>query len=284
MMKTGLVLEGGAMRGMFTTGVIDVLMENEIWFDGAIGVSAGATFGCNYKSKQIGRPLRYCKRFAKDPRFCSFTSLFLTGDIFGVKFCYEDIPDRLDPIDHNTYEENPMPFYVVATECVTGKPVYVNLKSCRGESIKWMQASASMPMVSKTVKIGDKEYLDGGISDSIPLRFMEDEGYTKNVVVRTQPVDYVKKPAAGMGFAKVSLRKYPGMIRALERRHRMYNKEVAYINEAEKNGSAFVIAPPEELPVGRIEHDPEKLQAAYDIGRKVMTEKLEALKAFLNRA
>ena len=146
MEKIGLVLEGGAMRGMFSAGVTDVLMENKIEFDGAIGVSAGATFGCNFKSKQPGRAIRYNKRFCKDWRYSSFKSLIKTGDYYGADFCYNELPNKLDIYDVKTYRENPMPFYIVASDCNTGKPVYKELKKCDADELTWMRASASMPL------------------------------------------------------------------------------------------------------------------------------------------
>ncbi|MFR2189268.1 MAG: patatin family protein, partial [Blautia sp.] len=186
-MKTGLIMEGGAMRGMFTAGVIDVLMEAGVCFDGAIGVSAGAVFGCNYKSRQIGRVIRYNKAYCQDPRYVSFRSLLRTGDIYGEEFCYHELPDRLDPFDVKTYEENPMDFYVVCTDVETGKPVYHNCLKGDAEDIQWMRASASMPALSRFVNLDGHMLSDGGTADSIPVRFFESIGYERNVVILTQP-------------------------------------------------------------------------------------------------
>ena len=166
----GLVLEGGALRGLFTAGVLDVFMSNGIAFDGAIGVSAGACFGCNFKSGQIGRVIRYNRRFAKDPRYCSWSSLIRTGDLFNADFCYRELPMALDVFDAAAYAANPMAFYVVVTDCATGKPVYRRLDTADREAFEWIRASASMPLVSRPVRIGAGEYLDGGLSDGIPLR------------------------------------------------------------------------------------------------------------------
>ena len=143
-MKSALIMEGGAMRGLFTCGVIDVLMEREIEFDAAAGISAGAVFGCNFKSRQIGRPYRYNIRYCRDPRYCSFRSLLLTGDLYGADFCYRELPDELDPFDYRTYRENPMPFYVGATDIQTGEIVYRDCKTGTGTDLQWLQASASM--------------------------------------------------------------------------------------------------------------------------------------------
>ena len=170
-MSYGLVLEGGAMRGMFTSGVLDIFLENGIEFGGTVGVSAGATFGCNYKSRQIGRSIRYNKRFSKDWRYRSLRSLIATGDMYGAKFCYDTLPKELDPLDFKTYASNPMEFYIVASDADTGKPVYKKLETCDDADLTWMRASASMPLVSKPVKIDGYTLLDGGMTDSIPLKF-----------------------------------------------------------------------------------------------------------------
>ncbi len=266
-MKCGLVLEGGAMRGMFTAGVIDVLMENDIKFNGMVGVSAGACFGCNYKSNQPRRVIRYNTRFCKDKRYCSFQSLVKTGDIFGAEFCYHEIPEKLDVFDNQTFNNSPMEFYVVCTDVLTGKPVYHKLTKINYNELEWMRASASMPMVSRIVEVDGRKMLDGGISDSIPLRFMEKNGYDKNVVVLTQPRDFVKQPSKTAKTMSPVLRKYPNLIDAMKKRHHMYNSELKYIRHSEDSGKAFVIAPPEKLPIGHIEHNPDVLREVYRIGR-----------------
>ena len=280
---TGLVLEGGAMRGLFTVGVLDVMMENGIETDGAIGVSAGAVFGCNYKSRQPGRALRYNKRFCRDWRYCSMRSLFLTGDLYGAKFCYETLPQELDLFDYEAYAENPLPFYVVCTDADTGEAVYHRSDRSDGVEMDWFRASASMPMVSRAVKIGEQKLLDGGIADSIPIRYFESIGYERNIVILTQPEGYVKRPMRGRGAMRVLLRKYPQMLRALERRHEVYNETIAYIRRLEEEGRALVIRPAQPLPVGRVERDPQKLQQTYDAGRAVAEKRLAEIKAFLSR-
>ena len=280
-MKYGIVLEGGAMRGLFTAGVLDVFMENGISFDGAVGVSAGACFGCNLKSGQIGRSIRYNLRFAKDKRYCSVKSLVTTGDMFGAEFCYHTIPYKLDPFDGETFSKSPMEFWVVATDVTTGKAVYHKMNTASYDELEWVRASASLPLVAHIVEVGGRKMMDGGIADSIPLRFMESVGYRKNVVILTQPRDYVKKPVKSMPMLKAGYSKYPNLIKACGERHRMYNKELRYIRRAEELGSALVIAPPEKLPIGHIEHDTDVLQEVYRIGRKAAMDKLEEVKVFL---
>lgn len=279
-MKRGLVLEGGAMRGLFTAGVLDVLMEEKMEFDGVIGVSAGACFGCNFKSRQIGRTLRYNKRFCKDKRYCSLWSLLTTGDLYGVDFCYRKLPEELDVFDNDTYDENPMDFFVVASDIETGKAVYQACNKSGEDLLMWIRASASMPLVSRIVEIGGRKLLDGGICDSIPLAEMERRGYEKNLVVVTRPADYRKKPNGLMPLIHRAFKDYPNMIRAMEERHLMYNRQIEEIAKKEAAGEILVIRPSEKLPVGRTEKNPDRLQAAYEMGRKAAEEKLSEIKDY----
>lgn len=280
-MKTGLVMEGGAMRGMFTCGVIDVLMENNIEFDGAVGVSAGAVLGCNYKSKQIGRGVRYSKKYCNDYRYGSFKSYRKTGNVYDVDFCYYKLPDELDVFDRETFKNNPMEFYVTATDVVTGKPVYHKCTDGCKDDVEWFRASASMPLVSNIVEIEDKKLLDGGIADSIPLKFMEENGYEKNVVILTQPADYIKTKNKFLLWAKLKLRKYPEMIKAMADRHFRYNDTTKYIREQEEKGYTFVIRPPKALEIGSIEDNPNELERVYRIGRETGEKYLNKIKEFL---
>ena len=280
-MKIGLVMEGGAMRGLFTAGVIDVLMENQITFDGAIGVSAGAAFGCNFKSRQIGRVIRYNTKYCRDPRYGSFRSLLKTGDIYSKEFAYGELPNVLDPFDTKAFSENPMEFYVVATNIETGLPVYHKCETGTGEDMDWIQASASMPLVSRPVEIGGKLLLDGGMSDSVPLAYFQSIGYQKNVVILTRPEDYRKKKNKLMPVIRVRMHQYPNMIETLAYRHIMYNDEIAYIRKQKELGNTFIIEPREALHIGPVEHNPKELLRVYETGRKTAMEQLPALQAFL---
>lgn len=281
MKKTGLVLEGGAMRGMFTCGVTDVLMEHGVRFDGAIGVSAGAVFGCNYKSHQPGRALRYNKRFCGDPRYGSFRALLRTGDLYDAQLCYKEIPERLDPFDTEAYQKDPMEFYVVCTNVETGRPVYHRCMDGTGEDILWMRASASMPLVSNVVEVGGYKLLDGGIADSIPIRYFQRQGYNRCVVVLTQPLEYRKEKNKLLPVARAVLRDYPRMVSAMAGRHFRYNAATRYVREAELAGRLFVIRPPEPLRVGSAEKDPEQLDRVYQVGRTAARECLPRLLAYL---
>ena len=279
--KIGLVLEGGAMRGMFTSGVLDVFMENGINVDGAIGVSAGATFGCNYKSGQIGRAIRYNKRFCKDWRYCSLRSLIKTGDMYGAEFCYEVLPNQLDILDTAAYKANPMPFYCVTSDCQTGKPIYKELKTCDKNDLIWMRASASMPLVSKVVEIDGYKMLDGGMTDSIPLKYFESIGYEKNIVILTQPRDYKKSKNKMMFLVKMALKKYPEIVKAMKNRHIVYNKQKQYALEEERKGNALIICPEKSLGISRTEKKPDELQRVYELGRLTAQNRLEEIKKFI---
>ena len=267
-MKRGLVLEGGAMRGLFTAGVLDVLMERGVKFDGLVGVSAGACFGCNYKSGQAGRVIRYNKRFARDPRYCSWKSLFTTGDLFGAEFCYRELPMELDVFDAAAFEASPMEFHVVATDCATGKAVYRRLDKADEAAFRWIQASASMPLVSRPVAIDGGLYLDGGLSDGIPLRYFESLGYERNLVITTRPRGYRKFPKKRMCLIGPFLRRHPAVYAALRNRHVWYNEALEYVDSRVAAGAAVLVAPEEPLPISRVCHDPDVMQRVYDIGRR----------------
>lgn len=279
-MKKGLVLEGGAMRGLFTSGILDVMMEAGIEPDGLIGVSAGAAFGCNYKSRQPGRAIRYNKRYARDKRYCSWQSWLKTGDLYNAEFGYHVIPKIYDVFDDKAFEQNPMEFYAVCTDVETGLPVYKKLEESTHLTYDWIRASASMPLASKVVELEGMKVLDGGVADSIPLQFFESIGYDRNVVILTQPEGYVKEHNRLMLLMRIALRKYPKMIEALDQRHIMYNRQLDYVRQAELEGRCIVIRPDDKLPIGHISHDPEEMQRVYEQGRDMGFRNIERLKEF----
>ena len=279
-MKKGLVLEGGAMRGLYTAGIIDVMMEAGVEPDGIIGVSAGAAFGCNYKSRQIGRAIRYNMRFAKDPRYSGVRSLLTTGDYFNAQFGYHIVPKQYDIFDDDAFENNPMEFVVVCTDVLTGKPVYRSLTQANYDTYEWIRASASMPLASKVVELEGMKLLDGGVADSIPLEHFEKMGYERNVVILTQPDGYQKEHNRLMPLMRVALRKYPEMIKAMDTRHLMYNRELEYVRQAEKEGRCLVIRPEEKIPIGHISHDPDQMRLVYDMGRELGKKRIHEIKAY----
>ena len=281
MAKTGLVLEGGGMRGLFTAGILDVLMENNVTFDGVVGVSAGATFGCNFISHQIGRTLRYNMSQRKNPKYMGIRSLIKTGDYVGGEYAYHVLPTKLDVFDFEAFEKNPTEFHVVTTNVRTGEAIYHRIDKVDYTGMEWIRASASMPIISRPVAIGDYEMLDGGIADSIPLRYFESEGFKRNIVILTQPKGFKKKLTKLMPVFKATMRKYPAIIEGMSKRHLMYNRELDYISQQQMAGKCLVICPSDTLPIGRTSLNAKKMQHVYDMGRKAGEENLEAIRKFI---
>ena len=282
-MKKGLVLEGGGLRALFSAGVTDVMMENNIQFDGLIGVSAGATFGCNYKSGQIGRALRYNITFKDDPRYMSWRSFWKTGDLVGAEFSYHILPAELDIFDNEAFRQNPMEFHIVCTDAETGEPVYKLLDDMDSEGLDWIRASASMPIVSRPVPLQGRKLLDGGIVNSIPLKHFQELGYERNIVVLTQPKGFFKKRTKLMPLFHLTMRKYPAIIKAMGRRHLMYNEQLRYLAEEEKKGNILLIYPEDTLPIGRTELNEQKMRKVYQMGRKCAEDNLKRIKEFLTK-
>lgn len=269
------------MRGLFTAGVMDVMMEQGIRFDGIVGVSAGATFGCNYKSHQIGRVLRYNVRFKDDPRYMGLRSLFLTGDLVAAEFSYHTLPMELDVFDCEAFDRDPTEFHVVCTDVLTGEPVYHRIDKADDEALEWIRASASMPLVSRPVPLDGRLLLDGGISDSIPLRYFQHQGFDRNVVILTQPKGFYKRKTKLMPLFHLFMRRYPAIVQAMARRHLMYNEELAYLEEQERKGNILLIYPQDTLPIGRTEQDEAKMRHVYAMGRQTGETMLPLVQTFL---
>lgn len=282
-MKKGLVLEGGAMRGLFSAGVMDVMMEHQLLPDGIVGVSAGACFGCNMKSGQKGRAIRYNKAFAKDSRYCGLRSLIKSGDIFNAEFAYHVVPNKYDIFDSAAFEASPIQYYVVCTDIVTGEPVYKLCDKGGDWLFEWIRASASMPIVSNIVNIEGYKLLDGGMTDSIPLEFFERNGYDANVVVLTQPDGYVKKRSPIVPIMKMKYGGYPRLVDVMANRHVMYNNQLDYVSKAEAEGRCVVIRPEESLSIGHISHNPEDMEHVYQAGRRAGESKIDAIKQLWQR-
>lgn len=263
-MKTGLVLEGGAMKGMHTSGVLDVFLDNDISFDGAIGVSAGALFGVNFVSKQRGRAIRYNSKYCADKHYMGLYSFLTTGNVVNTEFAYYTVPQKLDIFDDETYRKG-IPFYIVVTNVETGQAEYPRLYSVLSE-METLRASGAMPFLSKPIKLGENYYLDGGVADSIPFEKFREMGYEKLVVVLTKDKDYVKGPMPKKLVEAFYSKEYPEFAKTLINRHEMYNEQTRKLKELEKSGDAFVIRPSKPLTLSRIEKDPKKLWEAYELG------------------
>lgn len=278
-MKVGLVLEGGGLRGIFTAGVLDVLLDENIHIDGAIGVSAGALFGINFPSKQKGRALRYNKKYAKDKRYMGIHSLLTTGNIVNRDFAYYELPTTLDPFDQKAFEQSGMDFWVTVTNVETGEPEYIKITNAF-EQMEAFRATSSMPIVSKIVEIEGKKYLDGGVSDSIPVQKFIEMGYDKIIVVLTRPLEYRKKPSS-MCLFKLFYRKYPKLVERWANRYSEYNQAVEQVIQLNEKQQIFVIRPSKTLKIGRLEKDVNKIQAMYDLGVEDVKNALVRLKSYL---
>lgn len=276
---TGLVLEGGGVRGIYTAGVLDVFMEQGISFDGVLGVSAGAIHGCSYVSGQRGRGIHYYKKYCKDKRFMSYANVLIHGELVDTQFCYHDLPEKLDPYDYDAFLQSGTKFYAGCSNLESGEAEYIQITDMK-EQVDVLRASASLPYISHIVEYDGKKLMDGGCTDSIPLRAMLKMGYKKNVVVLTRHDGYVKKPAH-VGPAKVLYRKYPKFVAAMKNRHRTYNKTLRFIRKMEREGRVFVIRPSQVMTISRTCNDPDKIQQAYDLGRADALKQMDGLKEFL---
>ena len=264
--KTALVLEGGAMRGMYTAGVLDVFMDNNIKFDAVIGVSAGALFGVNLLSGQRGRVIRYNKIFNSNKNYLGIRPLLKTGNIVSTEYAYDLVPRKLDPFDDEAFMKSGIPFYAVVTNIRTGEPEYIQIKSVF-KQMDVLRASGSMPVVSNPVRLGHGLYLDGAVTDSIPYEKMLEMGYDKVVVVLTKPADYVKKPMPGY-MTSLYKKNYPKFEEKFRNRHIMYNGQIERLKELEKEGTAYVVRPSEHIQISKIEKNPDKLESLYQLGIK----------------
>ncbi|HDX1191740.1 TPA: patatin family protein [Pasteurella multocida] len=280
-MKVGLVLEGGGMRAMFTAGVLDVFLTENVQVDGIVAVSAGVLFGVNYPAKQYGRALRYNKKYLNDKRYMGWHSLLTTGNIVNKDFAFYELPFSLDPFDAETFRQSKIDFYATLTNVQTGEAEYVKLDDVFNE-MEVLRATSAMPFVSKMVEINGQYYLDGGIADSIPLKKCQALGYDKIIVVLTRPLEYRKKPTPSWIF-NLFYRDYPHLVEKLKTRYQNYNDTVEEIIRLNNNKDIFVIRPSITLPISRIEKDVEKVQAMYDLGITDAKREMAALKAFLSR-
>ena len=282
MYNASLILEGGGMRGTYTAGILDYFMEKGLDFSSLYGVSAGALNGANYMSGQLNRSARVMINYIDDERYAGKHYLLKTGDYFNLDFVYNTIPNELDPVDHEAFRNNPTKFFAVVSNVETGKPEYFQIEDLEKDMDK-LRASASLPLLSNTVKIDGKKYLDGGICDSIPLRKSIVDGNEKNIVILTQHREFVKKPSGNKHITRVFYHRYPKFIEACEIRHLMYNNETAYVHMMEAEGKAFVIQPKEPVKIARLEKDKSKLWELYAEGKKDAAEIYDKVIEYLEK-
>ena len=282
MIKAGLVVEGGGMRGVYSSGVLDFFIEKDLFFENNYGVSAGACHLCSYLAKQYKRAFRVNVDYLNDKRYCSVHSLLKTGNLFGAEMLYDIIPNELDLFDYDTYNKNESNFYVVITDINTGKPEYVKIGDLKKDII-YVRASSSLPLLAQNVKINDKEYLDGGISDSIPIKKAIADGNKKNVVILTRDSTYRKGKNSLMPIIKLKYKKYPNFVKSMADRYIVYNEILDFIKELENNGDVFVIRPKKPVNIGRTEKNREKLEALYNDGYNDAKDCYEELLKYLGK-
>lgn len=281
-MKSALILEGGAMRGIYTAGVLDILMENNIETDLCVGVSAGALFGINYKSKQIGRVLRYNLRFSDDKRFVGWRSFLKTGDLMDKKFYFDDLPYTLDPMDLDTYRSCKTQFRAVITNLETGKAEYPEIHDLADyKCMEYLRASGSLPFLSKNVVIDNTPYLDGGVADSVPLEYCLKEGYDKIIIVLTRPYGFRK--SGSIRFTKLFYKQYPKFCETLKNRNYIYSEQYDLIEQLEKEGKIFVIRPTRVIKTKATEKNPDVINALYNLGRENCEESFNKLIEYLEK-
>ena len=279
--KVGLVVEGGAMRGMFTAGVMDVFLDHDFFPDAVMGVSSGAVFASSYISGQRGRVIRYSRRFNADKRYMGLGSLIKTGNYINRDFAYGSVQWELDPFDEEAFEKRGIPFYLVTTDIGLGEPVYVRMTNMMKQN-DYLIATASMPFFSKPVKIDGREYLDGGFTDAVPYMKMKEMGYEKLIILLTREKGYEKKglPPA---LVKAFYHKNKNLCHILINYHEDYNENFRRMERMEEAGELFVIRPPEALKIKRVEKDPKKLQMGYDLGVRTGEDRFKDLMKFLGK-
>lgn len=278
-MRVGLVLEGGGMRGLYTAGVLDAFLDAGIQVDGIVSVSAGALFGLNFVSGQRGRALRYNKKYISHPNYMGFRSWLKTGNMVNKDFTYYEIPMKLDVFDQEAFAKANVPFYAVVTNVETGKPEYFKIEHVF-EQMEILRASSALPVVSKIVEWQGKKYLDGGLTDSIPVEYARKLGFDKLIVILTRPLGYRKKASSGRVY-KLLYRMYPKFVKVASKRYQQYNNSLDKIEVLEKNQELFAIRPSQTVEIGRLEKNPDKFEQIYNLGLKDGQEIMPALQEYL---
>lgn len=270
------------MRGVFTAGVLDVFLKEGISFDSCYGVSAGACLACSFLCGQKGRGYSVMTDYLDNRDYCSWSSFFRTGDLFGADFLYHKIPEQLYPIDNVAFLRNPTEFYSVATDCRTGEAEYFRVKDMFLD-VDAVRASASLPLVSRMVSLGEGLYLDGGISDPIPAAKAFDDGCDRVIAVLTRPRGYRKTSESALPLMRWKYRKYPELVRSLADRPRVYNEALDLLFREEATGRALVIAPEDALPIRRTEKDLAILRRGYEDGTLLAEDLLPEIKEFIRK-
>lgn len=279
MLNSGLVLEGGGMRGVYTAGILEYFMEKDLYFPYVIGVSAGACMAASYLSRQPGRNKKVNIDFVGDPRYLSYRNFWKKRQMFDMDFLFDEIPNKLVPYDYETFLSRTEQFVVVTTDCLTGEPIYYNMDQHGEDMLQLIRASSSLPFVAPSVAYQDRMLLDGGIIDPIPLKKAQKDGFEKNVIILTKPVGYKKKASRFSSLFKY--KQFPIISDRLQTRYKLYNETLDYVAAEKESGSTFVFQPSKPLPVGRMERKKERLQALYELGYEDAKNNYKALQEFL---
>ena len=282
MNKTGLVLEGGGMKGIYTAGVLDFFLDKKLSFDNIYGVSAGACTMASFISGQRGRGYEVMTDYLNDKHYMGLYSFLTTGDIFGADLNYNLVPNYLNPYDYEAFNNYKGNAYAVVTDIESGEAVYKKLENME-KDIDYIRASSTLPLVSRNVKIDGHVYLDGGIADSIPIRKSIEDGNTKNIVVLTKPVGYYRKPEKTGAAIKLRYLKYPKVYELMKNRHITYNETLEFVEKEAEAGRLFLIRPQHNLEISRLEKDVDKLRELYDEGYHEAEASYEALNEYLNK-
>lgn len=280
-MKIGLLLEGGGMRGIYTAGILDVLLEENVIVDGMVCVSAGALFGLNFPSKQKGRALRYNLKYLFDKRYMGWRSFLMTGNMVNKEFAYYKIPFELDKFDNDMYKSSGISVKVPITNVKTGNAEYIDLIDPLAQ-MEVLRAASALPLVSRMVKIDNDLYLDGGIADSIPIDYMESLGYDKIIVILTRPKNYRKRKATKWVYA-LRYWRFPKLVEAMANRHEQYNQSLDKLEQLEKDGKVIIVRPSESIKVGRLEKSKDKIQEIYQLGKKDIQMLLDKVYHYLEK-
>jgi predicted patatin/cPLA2 family phospholipase len=284
MSKLGLIVEGGGMKCAYSAGILDKFLDDNISFDYSIGVSAGAANTVSFLAHQRERNLRYYTKHIGDPNYLSIHSLLKTGSIFGLQYIYGDMTNSggIDPLDFPKLMENPCEYELVVTNAKTGKPEYLSKQHFEQDNYWALMASCAIPIACKPIVHEDEVYVDGGVTDSIPIERAFSQGCDKVVVLLSKPVGFTMEPQKHKMLYHTLLRKYPRVSQAIDRRYLMYNNQMDLLHQLEKEGKAFVFQASRKIPISTYTKDPAVMQQLYDLSLEDYEQKKQAFFQFLD--
>lgn len=283
-MKTGLVVEGGGMKCAYSSGVLDVFLENDINFDYVNGVSAGSACAASYVAGQRERNRRFYSIHSMSKKYASLDNLIRTGSFFGLDYIYSTLTneDGADPLDYDAMEANPCEFEVVVTDAMTGHAAYFNKKDMKRNDYAAIKASCALPVMSNPQLVDGREYFDGGVSDSLPIQRAWEKGVRKAVVIFSKPEGYLMQPQKHRVIFTFALRKYPAVIYRLRHRHEFYNRQITKIRQMRDQGKVITFSPSADIKVSTYKVDQDIMEELYQNGREDAERRVDELKEFLS--